>query len=324
MYKNVYPCIIPTTSKDYLRLRGLRDCLFELLPINELIFIGPSDLLPHLEEDSDSIFAGRNIGFIDENILLPRNEILSVFQQHLAKPVPGVKQPSMGAYYQQFLKMSYCFACDSDYYISWDADTIPVRQIDMFDDSGTPYLDVKPEHQADYFDTINKLFGYGKAISKSFISEHMIFNTELMKDLIMSIADTSLPGNTFYEKILSAIGTVTMRLGFSEFETYGTWIANNHPSAYRIRDWKSFRNLGFFLSPDELTQEDIKWLGNDFDAITFEGYHKRDEEFNQAFKNPANRQKLTAYQFYMSILEGGYLGEYKDGNVKIDNDYYPI
>ncbi len=324
MNTSKYPCIIPTIVNDYLRLRNLRTCLFELLPVNELIFIGPQDLIPYLEEDSESIFSGYNIGYIDENILLPRNDVLSVFKLHLPTPEPGITQPSMGAYYQQFLKMAYSYACDAEYYISWDADTIPVRNIEMFDGNGIPYLDVKPEHQSDYFDTINTLFGYGKAISRSFISEHMIFSTSLMKDLINDISSSSLPGNLFYEKILSAIGTVTMRLGFSEFETYGTWIANNHPSAYRIREWKSFRNLGFFMSPDELTEDDVTWLGKDFDAITFEGYHKRDDEFNQVFKDPSNRARLTAGQFYQSILEGGYLGEYENGNVKIGDDYYPI
>lgn len=318
-----YPCIIPTTLKDYLRLRNLRGCLFDLLPINELVFIGADDLLPYLNEDSDTVFSGKTIGYIDENILLPRNDVLSAFNRHLSSQ-SGEPRPSMGAYYQQFLKMAYSLACESDYYISWDADTLPVHKIEMFDSFGTPYFDVKPEHQADYFETINKLFGYSKAIYKSFISEHMIFNTSFMIELIRDISGSKLSGSTFYDKIFSAIGTVTMRLGFSEFETYGTYVAHNHPSAYRIREWKSFRNLGFFLSPDELTGEDIDWLSTDFDAITFESYHKRDEEFNQVFKNPENRQRLSAGQFYLSILEGGYLGEYKDGIIKIDNDYFAI
>ena len=46
--------------------------------------------------------------------------------------------------------------------MSWDADTLPLRHIDMFDEFGKPIFDTKAELMPGYFYTIQKLFGFNK------------------------------------------------------------------------------------------------------------------------------------------------------------------
>ena len=66
---------------------------------------------------------------------------------------------------------------------------------------------------------------------------------------------------------------------------------------------------------DADTQDDIDWLGKDYDAATFEKYQETNEVLNQLFKDPRYREKLTPKQFYTTILESGVFGEYANGTI---------
>ena len=94
-----------------------------------------------------------------------------------------------GWYLQQFLKMSYSFICEDAYYLIWDADTIPVREIQMFDEDGVPFFDVKEEYHRPYFTTLNKIFNnrIKKSNPYSYISDHIVIKTEYMRNLILEI-----------------------------------------------------------------------------------------------------------------------------------------
>ena len=218
--------------------------------------------------------------------------------------------------------MEYSKICDSEYYLSWDADTIPLKHIDMFHPSGIPYLDIKPEYMHSYFDTIGNLFGFCKVIQKSFISEHMLFSKILMTEMIDEIMAVPLQGDTYYEKIFNAIDQPYN--GFSEFETYGTWIAVRHMDSYRLRDWRSLRNTNFMIDRNDLTEDDLKWLATGFDAASFERYQETEPELTKLFRNPSYRSKLTADIFYKELLDMGVFGNYRDGGLIVDGNIIPV
>lgn len=111
------------------------------------------------------------VKFIDENAIMPNLTFDKVFE-HLHK---YKAEKRAGWYFQQFIKMGYSHICESDYYLSWDADTIPIRNISMFS-NGRPIFDTKTEYHKPYFDTIYNLLGLKKIILRSYISEHMIFD----------------------------------------------------------------------------------------------------------------------------------------------------
>ena len=140
-----------------------------------------------------------------------------------------------GWYFQQFLKLGFALSeYAKEYYLTWDADTIPLRHIDMFDAEGKPYFAMKTEYHKPYFDTMKRLLGINKIVPFSFIAEHMMFKVSLVKELISIIDNTQIEDSTWFEKVINATDFEAAKCSemFSEFETYGTYCMNCYPDAY--------------------------------------------------------------------------------------------
>ncbi len=324
--KNTFACIIPVLPSDYLAINAHIYKVLDMLSVSKLIFIGPAELRESVFGDAKQKGIQDRVEFLDENEILPFEKVKQAYKKRIEE-IEGLfgtvsKSARPGWYYQQFLKMEYSRICEDEYYLCWDADTIPLRSIDMFHSSGKPYLDVKAEYRPAYFDTLKNLLGIGKVIEQSFISEHMLFKKDLMLELLDTIMAADLSGNTFYEKIFSAVRQPFN--GFSEFETYGTWIACKYPDKYRIRSWKSLRNTSFMVNRNDLTDDDIRWLATGFYAASFERYQETEPLLNTLFRNPEYRRNLTADNFYNALLKEGLFGEYQNGGIIYEDGISPI
>ena len=97
-----------------------------------------------------------------------------------------------------------------------------------------------------------------------------------MKNMIKRIAfNKNLIGNTWYEKIINYIDINDLpKSGFSEFETYGTFVKEYYKQIYDIRNWKSLRLRKeiekLHLNSSFLTENDIKNISKNYNAISFE------------------------------------------------------
>lgn len=190
----------------------------------------------------------------------------------------GREHTRTGWYYQQFLKMAFALSeyCDNDYYMSWDADTVPVKKNVFFNDNGQPYFTMKYEYQKQYFDVMEKLMGFGKTNSMSYIAEHMMFNRNIMKELIQKIENNNgIPGNNWYEKILNALPPEIVSVNaFSEFETYGTYCGLNYPNLYVERMMNGFR-LGSLIQGRFVSNRILNDFSlYDFSVVSFEIYNR--------------------------------------------------
>ena len=320
-----FDALIVVTADDCKRLQPLYPRLIENYPYGKLCFIGPEDVGAIIASDSrinNDSFA------IDENSLIPFNEVHKCMAERLTDILKGREMPRAvtGWYYQQFLKMQYSAVCEDEYYMVWDGDTIPCREINMFQpETGKPYLDLKHEFHPEYFDTISKILpGFRKVIERSFISEHMLIKREIMRQLIGDIEkNDSIPGKYFWEKIINSIPPEKISdSSFSEFETYGTYVAMRFPDAYKLRDWHSFRLGAQFFGIDTITDRDFKWLSKDFDAISFEKNQAMFGEGNTFFNDPAYQEKLSAKQMLQAVqmeFNGGYKEVWADDPVTMKN-----
>ena len=98
--------------------------------------------------------------------------------------------------------------------------------------------------------------------------------------------------------------------GFSEYETYGTFVDSRYPNFYIHRNWFSLRTGSlFFDNAKNLNESDIIWLSKDFHAITFEIYDKFNEQNLEIVKNPKLQQKYTPIRFFENF--GQIFSEYK-------------
>lgn len=302
------------------------------------------------KEASTTVVYGSRLGFVNENDVLPFIDVHRVMAAKMEPLLKGRELPRgiTGWYYQQFLKMEYSRICTqkSDplhneennpprdkecveeykiedinnegyktaYYMSWDGDTVPCKEVVMFNDEGKPYLDLKHEYNELYFTTMGKLIpGLGKFIEPSFISEHMLFRCDIMKRLINKIeANDTIPGRRFYEKIINCIPLEDIQgNGFSEFETYGSFVCLTSPQAYKLREWHSFRLAGEFFDPETISDDDYEWLSHDFDAVSFEKGMTVREDHKNLFDNKEYQSKLSAGQMLKIAQE-----EFKDGYIE--------
>ena len=330
--------LVVITPADFLRLKTNYIRLIRWLPAGCIIFIGNEEvgrLVDELKDetgqytDSDSAdtvdhagtcnerinFQGR-LGYINENDVIPFDAVHKVMAEKMESLLNGRELPRgiTGWYYQQFLKMEYSRVCGDEYYMSWDGDTVPCKDVVMFNGEDKPYLDLKHEYNELYFTTMGRLIpGLKKFIDPSFISEHMLFKCEIMHKLIDKIeSNDSIPGSRFYEKIINCIPLDDIQgNGFSEFETYGSFVCLTSPMTYKLREWHSFRLAGEFFDPETISDDDYLWLSHDFDAISFEKGMKVREDHKNLFDNKEYQSKLSAATMLKIAQE-----EFQDGYIE--------
>ena len=261
-----YDIIIPAAKKDCQKVLENLPLLQENLPHRSIVVLASSEAAPLFQNIS-------NVRFLDENRIVPGMTLKSVSDTIIRK---GGKASRAGWYFQQFLKLGYATICSDDYYLLWDADTIPLRPL-TFLDGTTMLFNRKEEHHPPYFETIRTLFHGKLAIPPngehpSFISEGMIIDRVIMQEMLQAILSSSGTKEPFWRIILGAIPEAELsRSGFSEFETYGYYLLNFHPDRYRERLLRTQRNgykeFGRRLSVDELRKLP-------YDTISFEEWDR--------------------------------------------------
>ncbi len=294
---NHFDVLIVVTAQDCQRLLGMYERLVNNFSYGKICFIGN-------EAVRDVAFSNEkirdHITWVNENDVIAFNDVHQVISKRLESVLGGKELPRgiTGWYYQQFLKMQYAFMCKDEYYMVWDGDTVPCRPINMFSsETGQPYIDLKHEFHPEYFETLGKILpGFKKVIERSFISEHMLMKCDIMKNLIADIEkNEELEGEKFWEKIINAIEPDKIfDSSFSEFETYGTYVALRYPAVYKLRDWHSFRMGAMFFDLNTICDRDFEWLSKDFDAISFEKGQEVREDHKNFFDNPEYQEKLSA------------------------------
>ncbi len=267
----MYNIIIPVIYRDYSFLRKtIKYVQINLSPkiIYIITDIRFKRFLPK------EVLDNKICEVIDENSLFPEMTLDSI--KSLFKELKREKM-NVGWYFQQFLKMAFAASdyCDTEYYLSWDSDTIPLRKIDYFDENGNPYFTMKSEHHVPYFVAIERLLGITNTNSQSYISENMMFNKTIMLELLSRIQSNNLlTGKNWYEKILYTIVAESVSpMGFSEFETYGNYCLNYHPDSYKERYLPSFR-LGGLIQGRFVSDRILEKLSFDQATVSFEIYDR--------------------------------------------------
>lgn len=288
-----YELIIPVASKDIDVLIYTMNYIIKYIPAQRYIVISSSQGLKSFETIKKQY---PEIEFMDEDKIIAGLTIDALKEYMMTR---GYNLSKLGWYYQQFIKMAYCKIATTEYYMTWDADTVPVKPVHMFDEDIVPFFDLKKEYEIEYFKTNEKMLSLGKYTDKddSFISEHMIFSKKYMKELIAKIENSS--DEAWYFNIFHFIDYHVLRdgkSGFSEFETYGNYIMKYYPTSYRMRKVRALRAGGrVFKLP--LSEEEIDWLGESFFSVSFEGGIKKGQKVPMLYKNKQVRAVMDARKY---------------------------
>jgi len=289
--ENNYDLVLPISKRDLSFFLQNKIFYERFLNFSNLVIISSSGAKELIKNE-------KSIIFVNENNLVSKDKIILFL-----KETRNITIYHAGWYEQQFLKMSYARLCKNDYYLIWDADTIPIKHINMFK-NGIPIFDMKTEHHIPYFNTMKRLIPGLKNANRSYISEHMLIKTEFMKKLLDRIEmNSNLSGKYFWQKIFMAIDLKNINeSGFSEYETYGSFVDTMYPNYYIHRNWYSIRDTtSFFGKPENLNENDIIWLSQDYDALSFEKWAIFNKKKLEIVKNLVIQKKIKPKRLFINF-----------------------
>ena len=256
--------IMPSVLQDIDTLIRNVDTFFRYLPIKNIYVAAPENVRAKIESLND-----RRLIFVCEDEFADVKRIRELYLSRTDKN-PG----RAGWYVQQFIKMAFSRFTKDEYYLIWDSDTIPLKPVSMFDDNSRPFFDMKTEYHRPYFATMGRLIpGLSKTAEGSFISEHMVIKSSHMDEMLREIeSNPGIDGRNFQEKIINAADAEYLPgSGFSEFETYGSYVMSRHPDSYILRKWTSLRTfVRFYRDASDVDDVQRKWLSQCYDAVTIE------------------------------------------------------
>ena len=268
------PLSVVTTcrARDLPVLQITAQKLFENVSVKSLRVIAP-------EQDCATIAArlGGRATVVSENEFIPGMTIAE-----LRKIVRPHFPQAAGWYFQQFLKLQFAFLEQADdYYLIWDADTVPLRPLQFFDNDGRMLLTRAAEHHPAYFDTYQRLFGEPPNREFSFIAQHMVVQKSLAREMLERIQRRSVGGRNWAWSIMENLPENGDNL-FSEYETYGHYVKNHHPDRVRFVERAWLREGTHHTHGWVPRSKDLEQLGREYDYAAFERASENWFQFGRA------------------------------------------
>lgn len=180
-----------------------------------------------------------------------------------------------GWYFQQLLKLQFAFVePEEDFYLIWDADTVPLRPMRFFDPDGRMLLTQASEYHAPYFETYRRLLGTEPHREFSFIAQHMLVQKSVAREMLAAI-ERHVPGEDGWAwKIMRTLPTDQGLQTFSEYETYGHYIKNHYPDRVRWISRQWLRESTFHTGRPVPSAEELQALAERYDYAAFERAYK--------------------------------------------------
>jgi len=249
-------CVGPNHADQAIRTcRHLR----RLHPHSRLSVLTSKSLLGHFEHEDVTIE--------DEDLLLPGLSLGNVARQLKARGLPVTRA---GWYFQQFLKMAFALKTDSEAYVLWDADTLPLQPVRCEQNGQSILLCHAYSPDPRYRRVFESLLPGRSWQEKSFICERMRVKTEDMRRLIGEV-EASAPGRTasFWERVLECVRHEDVDAGFSEYQTYASFVLSERSKAYCVAKVRHLRT-GRFCVGDVPAINVLTWLSRSFETVSFE------------------------------------------------------
>jgi len=204
--------------------------------------------------------------------IIPEDEFIPGMNIHQLRQLARFGFPkNAGWYLQQFLKLQFAFTePEDDFYLIWDADTIPLRPMRFFDSAGRMLLTKAVEYHVPYFETYRRLFNAEPNREFSFISQHMLVQKSIAREMLGKIEQQAAGKEPWGWKIMHSLPPIEDHHLFSEFETYGHYMKNYHPErvAFVERSWWRFGSE--FTGGKIPSERDLEKLARDYDFVSFE------------------------------------------------------
>jgi SAM-dependent methyltransferase len=187
---------------------------------------------------------------------------------------PELRERS-GWYLQQFLKMEAIRQGRPDATcLVWDADTVPLRHMKFFDESGRFVYRMgihRPAIHQPYFDTIKELLNIDRETDSSFISQCFPINGQRVRDLCNQIAQNNNVEN-WWDAVVEHISRNPSGCGFSEYETMGAFLLKNHREEITMLPGQYFRPGNSLFPTASLDSLPVSRIAESLEYIAYDNY----------------------------------------------------
>lgn len=232
----------------------------------------------------------KDIIFLDEDSILPGFTLTKIKELNIY----GFPKRA-GWYFQQLLKLGIsAFDEISEDYLVWDADTIPLKPILLYDQDGKYNFVKADEYHKPYFNNYKLLLGEEPNREFSFISQFMIFNKTIVKELLNKIENQHHNKYSWDYAIMKNIRGKHGSL-FSEYETYGHFIKNHYPEKCNFINLPWLREGTDIIGTPFPREKNLRNLSKDYFYVTFESRHKN------VFLKAINKLIIKTYP-YLDII----------------------
>ena len=190
-----------------------------------------------------------------------------------------------GWYLQQLLKYSYAFEnTEDDYFLIWDADTVPLQSMEFFDEQGRMLIVPAEEYNGPYFETYRNLLGEEPNREYSFIAQHLVVQKSVLRQMLQQMTDRAGRELRDWPDVIADGLRGEGNNLFSEYETYGHYLKNHCPERMALRPlpWLREGTEMCGLHPKEKV---ISQLAEKYAYATFESKNTRWRRFFRSVKN---------------------------------------
>jgi len=181
-----------------------------------------------------------------------------------------------GWYLQQFYKIQALIESPTSSTIIWDADCVPTRNIQIFNEKNQPVYMRATENHPPYFEMMERFLGLPIVQNQSFVIPGFPILNRWTKEFVEFVEDRHRQ-STWFEAIIQDTD-FGLQSGFSETETLGTWIANSYPDSWTSIDlnWERLGQSRFNYAK-RLSPASVVALGekHNLDIISFENWDLR-------------------------------------------------
>ena len=175
-----------------------------------------------------------------------------------------------GWYLQQFVKIQALRAGDGVVNLVWDADTVPLKELNFIDSDEKLIYYKSEEYHVAYFSMIKRLIGFDKIVDFSFIAQCFAAKSAWVNNFCLEIEE--IYGVNWIEAVVNNLD-FTEGCGFSEYESLGTYFSHKYTEQMLLNSsaWQRFGN-SLIGNINNLTHENELILAEKYDFISFESW----------------------------------------------------
>jgi FkbM family methyltransferase len=214
--------LIPCTEKHLITLPHVINSLRQnvLHPINKIILVIDINSVLLINKCREL-----NVEYRDEQTCLP------IKKEDINYNPLGINRSNW--IFQQLLKLNANVICDSDFILICDADLILVHPQSFLTKTNKHLFRCSDEYHAPYT-SFKTLLNTSKRFASSFVSHHIVFDKKRLMEMKQHIEKVNK--KMWYQAILDNLDPKEVS-SFSEYETYGNFIASFYPKELSVIYW---------------------------------------------------------------------------------------